>query len=88
MKKIKRTNIHHRRSRSRTGGVKFNGEIEGISNIIRVDWKRHQAFHLLFPDTEPLVIAQELNNIWIDPSRMLLCVPRSVAREIIKHYGI
>ena len=86
--KIKRTNVHHRRSRSRTGGKKFNGEILGISNIIRVDWKKHQAFHMLFPDTDPIAITHELNNIWIDPEKMLLCVPRSIANEIIKHYAI
>lgn len=85
-KKVRRTNKHHRKSRSRTGGVAFNGEIEGVPNVIVVDWKKHQAFHMLFPDTDPLAIARELNNIWIDPSAMMICVPKALAREIVKHY--
>jgi len=87
-KKVRRTNKHHRRSRSRTGGVAFNGDIGGVPNVIVVDWKKHQAFHLLFPDTDPAVIARELNQIWIDPTSMLICVPVSLAREIVRHYHL
>ncbi len=74
--KIKRTNRHHRLSRSRTGGIPNNGLVNGIENVIRVDYKRHQAFHLLFPDTDPHNIACTLNNIWIDPTKILLVVDR------------
>jgi len=84
--KIKRTNLHHRKSRSRTGGKPYNGNIEDVPNVIRVDWKKHQAFHLLFPDTDPLMIARELNNIWIDPTNMMICIPKNLAREIVKLY--
>lgn len=86
--KIRRTNKHHRKSRTRTLGKPFNGDIEGVPNVIVVDWKKHQAFHLLFPDTDPIMIARELNNIWIDPSSMMLCIPKTIAREIVKHYHL
>lgn len=86
--KIKRTNKHHRKSRSRTGSIAFNGDIDGVPNVIVVDWKKHQAFHLLFPDTDPIMIARELNNIWIDPSSMMLSIPKNIAREIVKHYHL
>lgn len=87
-KRVKRTNKHHRRSRSKTGGVAFNGDIEGVPNVIVVDWKQHQAFHLLFPDTEPSVIARTLNQVWVDPASMLICVPVALAREIVRHYHL
>jgi len=87
-KRIRRTNRHHRRSRSRTGGIPFNGDIEGTPNVIVVDYKKHQAFHLLFPSTCPQDIARVLNNIWIDPAHMFVAVPRSLARDIVKQYHL
>lgn len=87
-KTIKRTNIHHRRSRSRTGGKKYNGEILGIPNVIRVDYRKHQSFHHLFPDTHPQAIAEELNTVWIDPAYVMLAVPRNIARQIIRSFNL
>lgn len=75
-KKIKRTNRHHRLSRSRTGGIPEDGLVKGIPNVIRVDYKKHQSFHHLFPDSHPHAIVHELNTIWIDPNYRLICVKR------------
>jgi len=72
--RIRRTNLHHRKSRSRTGGVKFNGEINGVPNVQLVDYKRHQAFHCLFQDTHPKAIARELNQYWCDPEYEIVAV--------------
>lgn len=88
MKKIRRSNKHHRRSRSATGGVPFDGDIEGIPNVIVVDYKQHCHFHALFPSTEPQHIAQSLNSTWIDPAYMVIALPRKLAREIVRHYHL
>jgi len=74
-KKIRRTNKHHRRSRTRTGGVKYDGRINGIPNVIRVDYKKHQHFHGMFQDTHPHAIVEEINK-WIDPDFVIIALPR------------
>lgn len=76
MKKIKRTNRHHKRSRSRTGGIKYDGKIHGIDNVVRVDYKKHQHFHGLFQDTHPDSIVKELNDNWCDPEYIIIAIPR------------
>lgn len=84
-KKIRRTNKHHRLSRSRTGGIPYNGEIHGIANVKVVDYKRHQSFHNLFSDTHPVEIARELNRNWLDPNFVMIAVPREDARKMLSH---
>lgn len=84
-KKVRRTNRHHRKSRSRTGGIPFDGDVEGIPNVKVVDYKRHQCFHCLFEDTHPVSIAHELNDKWCDPEYVMVAVPRRYSRSIIKH---
>lgn len=84
MKKIRRTNHHHRLSRSRTQGVPFNGNIEGISNVNLVDYKKHQAFHCLFESTHPVDIAKELNDKWCDPHYIILAISKKDAKRIRK----
>lgn len=78
--KIKRSNKHHRRSRSKTGGVKYDGNIHGIPNVIRVDYKKHQHFHGLFQDTDPQAIVQELNK-WVDPAWIIIAIPRLIIKQ-------
>ena len=85
MKKIKRTNHHHRRSRLRTQGHPFNGNIEGVPNVIVVDHKKHCAFHCLFTDNHPVAIAKELTETWIDPAYILVAIPKEDARKVLKH---
>ncbi len=80
--KIRRTNRHHRRSRSRGGNSQ---NICGVPNIIQVCEKRHQAFHLLFPDTHPEKVAQVLNETYIDPAFTLLVVTKEDVKKILKH---
>jgi hypothetical protein len=84
-KRVKRTNRHHRRSRSRTGGVPMDDWIEGIPNVILVDYKKHNSFHHLFQDTHPVSIARELNERWIDPAYVMLAVSKEDSRKILKH---
>ena len=84
-KPVKRTNLHHRLSRSRTLGKPFNGNIEGIPNVKQVDYNRHQSFHHLFQDTHPVSIAQELNANWVDPNYVMIAVPKEDARKLLKH---
>ena len=85
MKKIRRTNRHHRLSRSRSGGKPFDGDIFGIPNVQVVDYKRHQAFHCLFHDTHPVAIVNELNTNWVDPNYVVIAVPREDAKKLLKH---
>ena len=51
---------HHRRPRSAGG----NSKKGNISNVRQVD---HVAFHRLFGPGLPHVIAEIINEIWIDP---------------------
>lgn len=83
-KKVRRTNRHHRLSRSRTGGVPFNGQICGIDNVKMVDYKKHQAFHHMFPDTHPSAVASELNENWIDPNYIMIAVSKKDAKKVMR----
>ena len=83
--KQRRTNRHHRLSRSRTNGEPFDGNIYGIPNVIVVDYKHHQSFHNLFTDTHPEAVARVLNEQWIDPHYVILAVPRKEARKMKKY---
>jgi hypothetical protein len=83
-KRVIRTNRHHRLSRSRSGGIPFGGEINGVPNVKLVNYKQHQAFHKLFPDTHPHAIVRELNDNWIDPNYVVIAVLRSELKQL-KH---
>jgi len=53
-------NTHHRLARSRGGKTnKFN--------CVRVNEKRHYAWHVMFGNMTGEEIAREINNLWIDP---------------------
>jgi hypothetical protein len=84
-KKIKRTNRHHRLSRSRSRGIPINGDVSGIPNVQIVDYKKHQAFHHMFQDTHPIEIARELNANWVDPTYVMIAITREDARKVLKH---
>jgi hypothetical protein len=84
-KKIKRTNRHHRLSRSRSNGNPIDGDICGIPNVQVVDYKRHQSFHHLFQDTHPVSIAKELNQNWVDPNFVIIAVSRQDAKRMLIH---
>lgn len=83
-KRLKRTNKHHRLSRSRTKGIPVNGNVCGIPNVVVVDYKKHVAFHKLFESTHPVDIACELNQYWVDPNYVMLALPREEAVKVIK----
>jgi hypothetical protein len=84
-KRITRTNRHHRLSRSRTKGRPFEGIINGVPNVKLVDYKQHQAFHKLFPDTHPHFIVQELNDKWLDPHYIVVAIPYNEAKQLRKY---
>ncbi|MFA5996878.1 MAG: hypothetical protein WC791_00105 [Candidatus Paceibacterota bacterium] len=51
---------HHRKPRSREG--------KSIpQNISKVPIKKHRAWHVLFRNHTPDVIAKIINKIWLDP---------------------
>ena len=52
-------NRHHRRPRSQ-GGKSTKG------NLIRVDERKHHAWHTLFDNYTPDRIVDIINNTWID----------------------
>ncbi len=54
-------NIHHRKPQS-LGGNNHR------DNLSLVCVKQHESFHRLFQNYTPEVIAEILNEIWIDPS--------------------
>lgn len=54
-------NVHHRRPTSRGGN-------DDETNISIVPVKVHDAFHLIFQNHSPEVIAQILSERWIDPN--------------------
>lgn len=60
---------HHRKPRSMGG----SGKASNISNVRIED---HQAYHRLFGPGSPWVVAQILNDIWIDPAYELVVQKR------------
>lgn len=82
MKKLPRKNRHHRKGRCYTGGIPFDGNINGVPNVVMVDYKKHCAFHTLFTDSHPISIANELNETWINPEYLMVAIPKETARKI------
>jgi hypothetical protein len=69
MRREPRVTRHHKRPKSRHGG----NEPE---NIVIVPESKHRAFHHLFWNSTPEEIARIPNETWIDPSYVLVVVPR------------
>lgn len=70
---MRMTDIHHRRARS-IGG-KGNKR-----NCIRVPKNQHEAYHLLFRNYTPEIVAEILNKYWIDPNYQLVCLKRDFSK--------
>lgn len=66
---------HHRICKSNKGS-------DDASNISMVPLNKHQAFHLLFKNHPPKVIAQILSQVWIDPNYQLIVVKRRQRRRL------
>ena len=60
---------HHRKCRSHGGS-------SHPSNISMVTTKQHQAWHLLFGNHYPEMIAKIINRVWIDPDYEMVAVPK------------
>lgn len=67
--KLGKLTRHHRLPRS-VGG-KHEGE-----NISFVPEKLHNAYHLLWANNSATKIAENLNTHWIDPSYVMVAVPK------------
>lgn len=67
-------NRHHRKPRSAKGD-------NDPSNISSVRIKDHIAYHRLFGPGLPQVVADILNEIWIDPNYMLVVRKRRKPRK-------
>jgi len=60
---------HHRRPRSLEGKTV-------PKNISVVSVKKHQAWHLLFRNHPPNIIAEIINKVWLDPDFEMVVVRR------------
>lgn len=65
MSKKKPTSWHHRKCKSH-GGDSSPG------NLVQVPDKKHQAWHLLFQNHPVSVIANIINQTWLDPDFELI----------------
>lgn len=63
-------NIHHRRPQSLGGG--------GGRNCSLVCQKQHESWHRLFSNYTPEVIAEIINETWLDPSYLFIVVKKEV----------
>ena len=63
------TDPHHRRPQALGG--QSNPE-----NISIVPIKKHRAWHILFRNHPPEVIAEIINKTWLDPEFELVVIPR------------
>jgi len=78
VKKVKRTNRHHRKSRA------LEGSDDG-DNIVDVPKRLHQFYHAFFCEgTYPPDMAKKLNN-WIDKDFVMVAIPKEDARKVLKH---
>ncbi len=64
-------NKHHRQKKEWGGTDKTAG---GRKNIIVVNAKKHFAWTLLFDRMTPQQIADEINNVWLNPDYMFRVV--------------
>jgi hypothetical protein len=60
---------HHRKPRSRGG-------VSSKKNISYVPENLHTAWHTLFSNHTPETIASIINEKWIDPNFVFICLPR------------
>lgn len=65
---------HHRRPQSLGGRTEPR-------NISTVPINKHRAWHLLFKNYSPQVIAKLINKIWLDPSYEMVVVRKEKFRS-------
>jgi hypothetical protein len=65
MSKKKPMSWHHRKCKS-------NGGDTSPGNMVLVQDQKHKAFHLLFQNHPAEIIAEILNQTWIDPQFKLI----------------
>lgn len=60
---------HHRKPRSKGG-------TNNPKNISMVEQHQHEYWHALFSNMDAEEIAELINNIWLDPSKIFMCLDR------------
>lgn len=68
-KKKNQVDVHHRVPLSRNG-------LDIPSNCSRVRKSHHRAYHQIFGTDSPQKIAEYLTEKWIDPSYVMVAVPK------------
>jgi hypothetical protein len=71
---------HHRKARSRGG-------LDTPRNIVRVNDRKHHAFHVLFQNNNMESVVRDLNDTWLDPDCTVFLVwhrGRSLSPQKIK----
>lgn len=61
--------VHHRKPKSRGG-------TNEARNLSIVPIKKHNAWHRLFANYDPPMIAKIINDSWLDPDYYLVAIPR------------
>ena len=52
--------VHHKKCKS-------NGGSSANRNLVAVDPKYHEAWHMLFRNWDAYAIAETINKVWLDP---------------------
>jgi hypothetical protein len=68
-------NKHHRKCKSRGGS-------DDATNISVVTMDKHVLWHAMFGNMTPPEIANEINNVWIDPSFEFVCQRRDYEKKL------
>lgn len=66
----KKTHTHHHRKPKSLGGKSIT------INVILVPQNKHNAWHLLFDNHTPEMIAKIINQTWLDPMYEMVAVPK------------
>jgi hypothetical protein len=77
--KNRERSLHHRKPKARGG----TNHPKNISNVPK---SQHRAWHTLFGDRRPEDITNFINEVWIDPDYMLVCVNRKDFQEGRYHW--
>jgi hypothetical protein len=61
--------VHHRKCKS-LGGTSERRNISIVPDV------KHTAWHIVFENRTPEMIAKYINAVWLDPDYEFICVPR------------
>ena len=78
-RKRKHLDLHHRKPRSLF--ARGDTRVNDPRNLSMVPRHKHEAWHLLFANYEPDVIAKIINESWLDADFYLVAMPRKKKRK-------